>query len=228
MNDHDNIIRIKTVFRALEELGNMVVFVGGATVSLYKDRPAAETRVTEDVDIVIEVLKYGDYANIEDQLRKKGFVNDMESGVICRYRINGIIVDVMPTNENILGFKNKWYADGFQNSIEYNLTENESVRIFNSIYFIASKLDAFNDRGKNDGRTSSDFEDIIYVLNNRASIWEEMENAPDTVKTYLKEEFKKLINEEHLHEWISANLEYTEQKRGTYIYGELVTFVSEY
>ena len=228
MNDHDNIIRIKTVFRALEELGNMVVFVGGATVSLYKDRPAAETRVTEDVDIVIEVLKYGDYANIEDQLRKKGFVNDMESGVICRYRINGIIVDVMPTNENILGFKNKWYADGFQNSIEYNLTENESVRIFNSIYFIASKLDAFNDRGKNDGRTSSDFEDIIYVLNNRASIWEEMENAPDTVKTYLKEEFKKLINEEHLHEWISANLEYTEQKRGTYIYGGLVTFVSEY
>src|SRR5437016_4596709 len=108
MNDNDNIVRIKAVYRALDELGDTVVFVGGATVSLYKDRPASETRFTDDVDILVELLQYADYANIEDQLRKKGFVNDIESGVICRYKINGIIVYVLPTNESILGFKNQW------------------------------------------------------------------------------------------------------------------------
>jgi predicted nucleotidyltransferase len=227
MNDNNNIARIKAVYRALEELGKSVVFVGGATVSLYKDRPASETRVTDDVDIVVELLQYVDYANIEEQLRKKGFVNDVESGVICRYRINGIIVDVMPTNENILGFNNRWYTEGFQNSIEYSLEENENVRIFNSIYFIASKLDAFNDRGNNDGRTSSDFEDIVYVLNNRTVIWKEMKNAPETVKIFLKTEFKKLVEQDYIHEWLSSHLEYYEQRRVNYIFGGLVDFIRQ-
>jgi hypothetical protein len=31
-------------------------FVGGATVSLYVDRPFNEVRPTDDVDIVIELL----------------------------------------------------------------------------------------------------------------------------------------------------------------------------
>ncbi len=227
MNDNNNIVRIKAVFNALEDLGKSVVFVGGATVSLYKDRPASETRITDDVDIVVEVLRYADYANIEEQLRKKGFINDIESGIICRYRINGIVVDVMPTGENILGFKNQWYTDGFQNSIEYPLTENESVRIFSAVYFIASKLDAFNDRGKNDGRTSSDFEDIVYVLNNRTTIWEEMSNAPAPVILYLKKEFQKLVAQDNLYEWISANLEYSEQRRVNYILGGLIDFIGE-
>jgi predicted nucleotidyltransferase len=227
MNDNDNIVRIKAVYRALEDLGNKVVFVGGATVSLYKDRPASETRFTDDVDIVVELLKYADYANIEDQLRKKGFVNDIESGIICRYKINGIIVDVMPTNENILGFQNQWYTDGFQNSVEYPITEKESVKIFSSVYFIASKLDAFNDRGNGDGRTSSDFEDIVYVLNNRTAIWEEMKNAPAPVKIFLKEQFQKLVAEDYLYEWISVHLDYNEQRRVNYILGGLANFIDQ-
>ena len=107
MSDKTNIARIQAVYKALGNLGDSVVFVGGATVSLYKDKPAPETRVTDDVDIVVELVTYEEYANMEDQLRKKGFINDIDSGIICRYKINGIIVDIMPTDENILGFKNR-------------------------------------------------------------------------------------------------------------------------
>jgi len=38
MSYQQNLIRIKVVFDALEELGPKVIFVGGATVSLYADR----------------------------------------------------------------------------------------------------------------------------------------------------------------------------------------------
>lgn len=48
MSLHQNIIRIKAVYNALEELENDVVFVGGATVALYADRPASEVRPTDD------------------------------------------------------------------------------------------------------------------------------------------------------------------------------------
>lgn len=95
MSHLQNITRIKVVYNALEELGPEVVFVGGAAVSLYTDRPAEETRPTEDVDILMEVTGYIHYALIEEKLRQKGFANDVESGVICRYTVQGIIVDVM-------------------------------------------------------------------------------------------------------------------------------------
>jgi hypothetical protein len=48
--------RIRVVYNALEELVNDVVFVGGATVSLYADRPAGESRPTDDVDIFYHYL----------------------------------------------------------------------------------------------------------------------------------------------------------------------------
>ncbi len=62
MSHQQNIERIKIVYDALEEIAAEVVFVGGATVSLYADRPAVEVRPTDDVDIMVEVAGYGEYA----------------------------------------------------------------------------------------------------------------------------------------------------------------------
>jgi hypothetical protein len=104
MNRRENITRIKPVHNALQKMASEVVFVGGATVSLYNDRAGSDTRPTDDVDILVEVAHYTDYAAPEDKLRQKGFINDVESPVICRYKVNGIIVDVMPTGKDILGF----------------------------------------------------------------------------------------------------------------------------
>lgn len=71
MSHADNVARIKTVYDALEEIAGDVVFVGGATVSLYADRLATESRPTEDVDILIEVAGRVGYAAIEEKLRKR-------------------------------------------------------------------------------------------------------------------------------------------------------------
>ena len=60
MNHHINIVRIKAVANALKELNEKVVFVGGATISLYADKPVMEIRPTDDIDVIIEVLNYYD------------------------------------------------------------------------------------------------------------------------------------------------------------------------
>jgi len=227
MSHRENITRIKAVYLALEELAPEVVFVGGATVSLYSTRPETETRPTDDVDIVVEIMHYRDYAAIEEKLRSKGFINDIESGVICRYSIHGITVDVMPISEDILGFSNKWYPEAFANSIQVNLEEGLSIRVFSAPYFLVTKLEAFVDRGENEGRFSSDFEDIVHVLNNRQSIWEEMKNADEPVKQYLKSEFAKLLDQKYIDEWISVHLDYNEQRRVGFILGSIAGFVQE-
>jgi len=42
----------------MDQLHEDVVFVGGATVSLYADLKATESRPTDDVDIIIELASY--------------------------------------------------------------------------------------------------------------------------------------------------------------------------
>lgn len=217
MSDRDNIVRIKVVHAALEELGPKVVFVGGATVSLYKDRVVSETRVTDDVDIVVEIAAYTEFAEIEEKLRRKGFTNDFTSKVICRYVVKGVVVDIMPTKGDILGFTNPWYVNGVKHSITFQLDSRTEIRIFDAVHFLASKIAAFQNRGKKDGRISSDFEDIVYLLKSRDTLWRELEEAPEQIKQYLKMFFSELLENHYVHEWISVHLDFSEQKRVGYL-----------
>ena len=227
MNDNLNILRIKVVHHALEELASDFIFVGGATVSLYADRLTAEIRPTDDIDILIELLDYKGYAAIEEKLRSKGFTNDTASGVICRYNVKGITVDVMPTSEEILGFANKWYKEAAAHSIQKEIDTGYNIRLFSAPYFLATKLEAFKNRGKGDGRTSTDFEDIVYLLNNRKTIWQELKETPVTLRSYLQGELFSLLNEPYVDEWISVHLDYDEQRRVNYIMGNMEEFVKQ-
>jgi len=207
MSHHTNIARIKAVANALADLKEKVVFVGGATISLYPDRPVFEVRPTDDVDVIIEILNYVDRTELEEKLRSIGFSHDIESGIICRYKIQGIIVDIMPTNDPSIGFTNIWYPEGFDQAVTQQIDEGNIIKILSAPYFIATKLEAHKGRGKNDGRTSHDFEDIIYVLENREVIWEEMNNSSESVKDYLRSEFLILLNNPNLFEWIDSHVE---------------------
>lgn len=226
MSKQENITRIKAVSIALQELRDEVVFVGGAAVSLYADRQTEEVRPTDDVDILIELISYKEYAEIEEKLRSKGFLNDIESKVICRYKVQGIIVDVMPTSEEILGFSNRWYTPGYANSIKYKLSEEIKIRILDPAYFLATKLEAFKNRGKEDGRTSKDFEDIIFFLNNRSTIWEELKKTTQPLRSYIMDSFKELLDYKYIEEWVGGHLEYSEQERVEFILSSLHEFAN--
>lgn len=224
MSHYINITRIKAVNNALGELRDRVVFVGGATVSLYADSISEEIRPTEDIDIVVEIWARKDYFEIDDRLRKLGFINDQESGIICRYKIDGLVVDVMPTQSDILGFTNKWYLPGFENSISYNLSESE-IKIFSPPYFLASKLEAFIGRGNHDGRTSKDFEDIVFVLQNRLNIWSELADSNDEIFEYLKNTLANLMSNPNFEEWVDCHAGFGNISATYYIMEKLNKFI---
>ncbi|WP_345954013.1 hypothetical protein [Mucilaginibacter sp. PAMB04168] len=205
---HENLVRIKAVHQALKGLEQDYVFVGGATVSLYATSPdlATEIRPTDDVDIVVELASYKGYAALDERLRKLGFSNDIVSGVICRYTIQGVIVDIMPTDPSIIGFSNRWYAEGFESAVRYVLDEQTTVRIFSLPYFVASKWEAFKGRGKKDYRTSKDFEDLVYVFENADDFEEQIQVSPEHVISYLRNEFVDLIDQDDFEEGLYAHL----------------------
>ena len=137
MSHSINITRIKAVSNALAKLQTPVVFAGGATVSLYADIDfREEARPTDDVDVVLELVAYINYAAVEVQIRAIGFVNDIHSKVICRYKYKGLIVNIMPTDENVFGFSNKWYAPGFKQAIDFEIDKQHIVKIFPAAYLL--------------------------------------------------------------------------------------------
>jgi len=123
----------------------------------------------------------------------------------------------MPTSEKILGFTNIWYSEGFEKSIEYEVGGKCVVKIFKSEYFLATKIEAFKNRGNNDGRSSTDFEDIVYFLNNRTTVWEDIEKSESKVKEYIINNFNTFLKNKYIEEWISSHIEYKEWDRVNYI-----------
>jgi hypothetical protein len=53
------------------------------------------------------MYSHQEYAALDEKLRRLGFENDQTSGIICRYQINGLVVDIVPTQSQALGFTNK-------------------------------------------------------------------------------------------------------------------------
>ncbi|MCH7724490.1 MAG: hypothetical protein IIC76_14295, partial [Bacteroidetes bacterium] len=74
---------------------------------------------------------------------------------------------------------------------------------------MATKFNVFHDR-KEDPRTSRYFEDIVYVLDNRINLVEEIVNSPDEVKNYLVKEFQEILKGEY-QEAILGHLNYETQ-----------------
>jgi predicted nucleotidyltransferase len=193
MSHQINLERIKAVHLALKDLNKQVVFVGGSTISLYADRHAFEFRGTDDVDVIIEITSYPEHARFEEELRARGFVDDIGSQIRGRFKLMHITVDVIPTQDIAMGFSNIWYPEGFKNAMPYVIDAETTVRILRPPYLIATKLEAFKNRGGMDGRTSQDFEDIVYVMENRSAIWDEMNAVEENLKDYLRWEFKALL-----------------------------------
>ncbi|MEI9921123.1 MAG: nucleotidyl transferase AbiEii/AbiGii toxin family protein [Bacteroidota bacterium] len=225
MSHENNVSRIKTVCHALGDIKDQVVFVGGSTLSFYADREAFEVRETDDVDVIVEVLTFAQHAKFEEEIRKRGFSPDVNSKVRVRYKVKDITVDFMPTTDTAIGFKNVWYPDGYRNSIDHSIGDDVTIKILAPEYFIATKMEAFKDRGSKDPRQSQDFEDIVFVLENRRAIWGELARADRKLREYLKEEFAKLLSDSGVYEWIDCHVDFDSPRSTDLIIEEMKRFV---
>jgi hypothetical protein len=107
-----NLEILQTAVRLLGPLADDMVFLGGCAAGLLlTDVGAPPIRVTRDVDVITEVASLWDYHRLSERLREQGFREDQSEGApICRWVGEGVILDVMPTADDIFGFGNEWYG----------------------------------------------------------------------------------------------------------------------
>lgn len=100
-----NLPQLESVARALGPLCERFVFIGGCATGLLVTDPAASpVRATRDVDVVVEVASLVGYHALERQLEQAGFKHDRSPDApVCRWIVGGCMLDVMPTDEDVLG-----------------------------------------------------------------------------------------------------------------------------
>ncbi len=210
-NKSVNLEILKTVAKALGELNEEVIYVGGAVVFLYAtDNAADEARPTEDIDISVKISTYKEMNEFSEKLKMKNIHLDVESSITYRYKYDGIPIDFIPFEETPLGPSNSWLKPSFDNPLLIKIGE-ENIKIPTVAFFLANKWEAFENRG-NDPRMSKDFEDIIYVLDNNTNFVKEIESSPQNVIAFLAEMANFILTHPSIDEIIECHLVEPERK----------------
>jgi hypothetical protein len=155
------------------------VLVGGCTTGLFITDPAAGgIRSTKDVDAIVDVTSYAKYAALSERLRALGLAEDATPGApLCRWRREDLIVDVMPVDQHILGFSNRWYPAAIETAERFDIAGHD-VRVVTPALFIATKLEAF----------------IIAVVDGRPEIVGDVATAAADVRSYIGTQIRALLD----------------------------------
>lgn len=196
---------LEIVARALGALNHRIVYLGGCAVGLLitdPGRPAV--RPTLDVDVIAEVATRADYYRLADELRAAGFTEASDESVVCRWRLGPLKVDVIPTDATIFGFSNKWLQLALDTAESVELPSSRKISLISAPLLLATKLEAFYDRGNGDYRASHDIEDIVNLIDGRPELSQELVKVNRDLRDYLREEFDELL----------ANLRFTDALPG--------------
>jgi len=201
-NKDVNLMQLEAIASALGDLLPHVTFVGGSTTVLLVDEAAHYgVRKTDDVDVIIDVATLVEYQKFSQKLREHGFREDID-GPNCRWLFDAgtgrIKLDVMPTDEKILGFSNRWYDVVIKEASEISLPSGMVIRVVTPAYFMATKFEAFMGRGKGN-YFSHDLEDIVFIMENRRDLVMELMNCSEEMKRYFAGQAAQLLNDDFLN-----------------------------
>ena len=96
------------------------------------------------------------------------------------------------------------------------IKDDKAIKILNSVYFLASKFEAFYDRSykQKNYLDCKDLEDIVNVINGRPELVGEIQNAKEDVKKYISNFIALLINDA---KWFDAIKSIARQERSRMI-----------
>ena len=195
-----NVHRIEVVARALGDLRDELVLVGGCAVGLLIDSPTAPPpRVTYDVDLIAEAAAIHAYHALEESLAARGFVRDRSADApICRWVIGAVKLDLVPTTDAVLGFSNRWYPEAMQSSRRCALPSGIHINLISPPAFIATKFEAFDTRGGGDMLSSHDFEDIINMFEGCSSLVSDIDAASPPLREYLVKRISAILGDQRI------------------------------
>ena len=181
---------MRVVAKHFDSLDLPYAFLGAAVLPLLVDSPELlEIRPTKDVDLTVKVITLREFHQLEEKLRGIGFRNDIrEDAPICRWIVDGVTVDVMPTETAVLGMSTRWFQEALEAALHIALGKDVLAPVITPPYFLATKLSAFRDRGLKDPYLSKDLEDILTLLDGCDGIVAHVEKSDPNLRWFVRDE----------------------------------------
>lgn len=200
---------LQTVAEALgSDFRERLVFVGGCTTALFitDEVTLEDVRATDDVDLIVDLAGYPDWAQLQEELRQRGFRESQEDNVICRMRLGDLKVDFMPDDAGVLGFSNRWYVKGMETSVDHALSDGLTIKRLSPELFVATKLEAYLGRGQGDLFTSRDMEDILLIIDGRPEIVDEILEADAEIREFIADQITALLEDADFEYFLEGNV----------------------
>lgn len=118
-----------------------------------------------------------------------------------------MVVDIMPIDASVLGLSNRWYSMAFETAEQLELERGLRSRLTTAPCFLATKLEAFAERGHEDYQASTDIDDVVSLLDGRAELIDEIRAAPGSLRVFLVDEARRLCEDRSFLESISWQLQ---------------------
>ncbi len=209
MNPNDpNVAMVEMVAARLDVLLERVVFVGGCAAGLLITDPALPAiRATVDVDVVVEAATLASYHKLEREVARAGFERDRREGApVCRWRLREAVLDLMPSDKAVLGFANRWYPLAVRTAHPVVLPSGAAIRLVRAPVFVATKLEAFFDRGGDDFLMSHDLGDVLAVVDGREELIAEFDGADAALTRFVGETFARLLATPRFSDYLGGHL----------------------
>lgn len=98
--------------------------------------------------------------------------------------------------------------------MERSLPSATVIRCVSPAYLLGTKLEAFAGRGGGDYFGSSDFEDIVALVDGRAELVEEVKASDSSLRAYVATEISEHLESARGRDAVIAHLEYGRGGRG--------------
>lgn len=103
-----------------------------------------DVRATDDIDLIVDLTGQPAWLHLQEELRRRGFMEAADEEVICRIRLGKLKVDFVPDDEAILGFSNRRYAKGIETAAQHQLSEDLFIRVLTPPLFVATNQSSVN------------------------------------------------------------------------------------
>ncbi len=196
---------LRPVAERLLNLERKFVFVGGSIAPFYvTDERITDFRPTKDVDVIVEAITRSRMHQIEEDLRKNGFRND--PNVIHRFVLDGTLVDVLPVQSQEFDMLNRWYPTTFDTATPIGPAPGLEILVPTAPCFLATKLEAFVNRGQGDFLASKDIEDVLSIIDGREEIIGEVADSPSEIRGFLSGTFGMMMGIQAFRDSVEGNI----------------------
>ena len=112
----------------------------------------------------------------------------------------------MPTDASILGFSNRWYPALVATARPHRIAPELEILVADPGMLLATKLEAYLERGAGDLMMSHDLTDVVSLVEGRPELVDEVARLDEQVRAFVRDAIGRLLGDGEMRFALAGHL----------------------